>query len=142
MPGAPDDPALRERLRAEAGLDEAAATRVIELVREALLAQLDADTRTRVLARLAAKDEPTPEAVEDESTAPLGRTLADGRPGHAHPLAEAGPDRGQSGSVAQPGAHEDSKLSTSHGISSERYGESLADGAPGSRNPLSRGKPR
>lgn len=121
------DPALLEKLRA-LGLDEDTAAAAYELVREALGGPLDR------------RDTPSPD--ERPAEPPSGRTLADGRPGHRHPISEADARRPQAGSVADQTAHADSKLSSSRGISTERHGESLADGHPGSDNPISKAKPR
>jgi len=72
---------------------------------------------------------------------PSRRTLAEGRPGSAHPLSGARPERAHSQSVARADdPHEDSKLSSATGFTQEREGETLAAGHPGSNRPLSERK--
>jgi uncharacterized protein (DUF2267 family) len=68
-----------------------------------------------------------------------GRTLASGRPGSTHPLSEAQPDRAHSQSVARtPNPHEDTKVSSSRGMTQERFDETLATGKPpGPKRPVS-----
>lgn len=72
---------------------------------------------------------------------PGEHTLASGRPGSAHPmssstpgarhpLSSSAPARGSENSVANPHAHEDTKLSTARGLTQEREGETLAEGRP------------
>lgn len=68
---------------------------------------------------------------------PSHRTLAEGRPGSAHPLSEARPDRSHSQSVARTdNPHGDTKLSSATGLTQEREGETLAAGHPGPDRPL------
>jgi uncharacterized protein (DUF2267 family) len=62
---------------------------------------------------------------------PSRRTLAEGRPGSRHPLSEAHPERAHSHSVARAAnPHEDTKLSSSAGLTQEREHETLATGHP------------
>jgi uncharacterized protein (DUF2267 family) len=62
---------------------------------------------------------------------PSRRTLAEGRPGSRHPLSEAHPERAHSHSVARDSnPHEDTKLSSSAGLTQEREHETLATGHP------------
>ncbi|WP_375766908.1 DUF2267 domain-containing protein [Archangium gephyra] len=69
---------------------------------------------------------------------PGRRTLAEGRPGSAHPLSESRPERAHSHSVVRAdNPHGDTKLSSSSGLTQEREQETLADGHPGSDRPLS-----
>lgn len=66
------------------------------------------------------------------------RQLSGGRPGSAHPLADAAPDRAQRHSVVSAQEpHADTKLSAAHGLTQEREGTTLADGRPGSLHPVS-----
>ena len=65
-------------------------------------------------------------------------TLATGKPGSGHPVNESSADRTQHHSVAtSESPHDDSKVSTSSGLTQEQVGESLATGHPGSDRPLS-----
>lgn len=58
-------------------------------------------------------------------------TLATGRPGSRHPLSEGSPPGGHSQSVARnENPHEETKLSSSHGLTQERLDETLATGRP------------
>jgi uncharacterized protein (DUF2267 family) len=67
-------------------------------------------------------------------------TLAEGRPGSRHPLSEARPERAQSHSVVrEDNPHEDTKLSSTTGLTQEREQETLATGHPGSERPVSEG---
>lgn len=55
------------------------------------------------------------------------RTLAEGAPGHRHPLSEARSDRAQTHSVARSdNPHGDTKLSSTTGLTQERERETLA----------------
>ncbi|WP_164018160.1 DUF2267 domain-containing protein [Pyxidicoccus trucidator] len=65
-------------------------------------------------------------------------TLSGGRPGSQHPLSEARPERAHTHSVARSdNPHEDTKLSSTSGLTQEREHETLATGHPGAR--LARG---
>jgi uncharacterized protein (DUF2267 family) len=80
---------------------------------------------------------PSPELVRD-SIAPWRRdTLAMGRPGSQHPIAETPPDRTQAGSVSDDNPHAATKLSTTPGTTQERRHESLSDADPNPKHPLS-----
>jgi uncharacterized protein (DUF2267 family) len=88
-------------------------------------------------------DEPPPESPErhfqlEGPRTPQG-TLATGRPGSEHPVAEARLETAHAHSVARSDApHADSKLSTARGLTQERERESLAAGRPpGPHRPLS-----
>jgi uncharacterized protein (DUF2267 family) len=59
---------------------------------------------------------------------PRGHTIASGRPGSRHPLADSAPLDAQSDSVAEPNPHGDTKVSSATGATQERLHESLADG--------------
>ena len=70
----------------------------------------------------------------------LSHTLATGRPGSLHPLSEARPDSAHSQSVARSdNPHADTKVSTTHGLTQERFRETLAEGRPGPSRPISGG---
>jgi uncharacterized protein (DUF2267 family) len=65
------------------------------------------------------------------SHAPPLTTLARGRAGSRHPISEAAPSKGQAHSVAvNDDPHAETKLSSSHGMTQERWRESLATGRP------------
>ncbi|MCC6619831.1 MAG: hypothetical protein IT385_01170 [Deltaproteobacteria bacterium] len=67
-------------------------------------------------------------------------SLAGGRPGHGHPLADAAPERAHTHSIARADdPHADTRLSSAHGVGAAP-GRSLADGRPGSERPLSTSK--
>lgn len=87
----------------------------------------------------ASVDGPLAPAPETLRTPPRDySTLAAGRPGSRHPLAEAHPTRAHAHSVARSvDPHADTKLSSSHGLTQERENETLASGKPGSKRPLS-----
>jgi uncharacterized protein (DUF2267 family) len=62
---------------------------------------------------------------------PPRSSLAEGRPGSTHPIAEAAPPSGHSHSVAvNEDPHVETKLSSSHGLTQERLVETLATGTP------------
>jgi hypothetical protein len=63
---------------------------------------------------------------------PSHHTLAEGRPGSRHPLSEARLERAHTHSVARAdNPHEDTKLSSTTGLTQEREQETLATGHPG-----------
>ncbi|MFP2907556.1 DUF2267 domain-containing protein [Pyxidicoccus sp. 3LFB2] len=65
-------------------------------------------------------------------------TLAEGRPGSQHPVSESRPERAHAHSVARSdNPHEDTKLSSTSGLTQEREHATLATGHPGAR--LARG---
>ncbi|NVB81796.1 MAG: hypothetical protein HOV81_25600 [Kofleriaceae bacterium] len=71
----------------------------------------------------------TPEA--EASTPAVGErddTLATGRPGSRHAIADARADRTQTDSIAAGNPHAATKLSSSTGTTQERQGETLAEG--------------
>jgi hypothetical protein len=73
--------------------------------------------------------EPPPHAQAVHAS-PLS-TLAHGRPGSLHPIAEAAPASGHAHSIARnDDPHGDTKLSSSTGLTQERLRESLATGRP------------
>lgn len=72
------------------------------------------------------------EVPPHRSAAPARRsTLAEGKPGSSHPIAEAAPPSGHLHSVARnEDPHAETKLSSSRGLTQERFGETLATGSP------------
>ncbi|MDI1475187.1 DUF2267 domain-containing protein [Polyangium sp. y55x31] len=67
-----------------------------------------------------------------------GNTLATGRPGSRKPLSEARPERAHADSVVRAeNPHEETKLSSSRGLTQEREHETLAEGEPGPLRPVS-----
>ncbi|MRG95608.1 DUF2267 domain-containing protein [Polyangium spumosum] len=67
-----------------------------------------------------------------------GHTLATGRPGSQKPVSEAAPERAHAESVVRAeNPHEDTKLSSSRGLTQERERETLAEGEPGPLRPVS-----
>ncbi|MDC3960034.1 DUF2267 domain-containing protein [Polyangium jinanense] len=67
-----------------------------------------------------------------------GNTLATGRPGSQKPLSEARPERAHAESVVRAeNPHQETKLSSSCGLTQEREHETLAEGEPGPRRPVS-----
>jgi uncharacterized protein (DUF2267 family) len=81
---------------------------------------------------------PGPEMPAAPGTAGY-ESLASGKPGSEHPIAETPtPTRAQDDSLAQSAAgHEDTKLSTAHGTTQERARTTLAEGRPGFTRELS-----
>lgn len=67
-----------------------------------------------------------------------GRSLASGHEGSEHPLSEGNPAHSES-IAASDNPHADTKLSTTHGTSSEREEHTLSTGRPGARRPLTEG---
>jgi uncharacterized protein (DUF2267 family) len=68
------------------------------------------------------------------------RTLSEGQMKAQHPIAEAAVGSGQLHSVAhEPNPHDDTKLSSSRGLTQEALDESLATGHPSTR-PISTGR--
>lgn len=108
-----------------------------EMIVGALEDCLDGDLRTRlaralprqvaeVLLGRPAGDEPPAHRIAPR--AEKAATLATGRGGSRHPLCEASAPAGQTHSVAgNPSPHEDTKLSSSTGLTQERLHETLAD---------------
>jgi len=85
-------------------------------------------------------DAPPPPPGEGIETIRRRSTLAEGRPGSLHPVSEAAPSPGQTGSVVRaPNPHAGTKLSSSPGYAHERRGDTLATGEPGASRPPSDG---
>jgi hypothetical protein len=112
----------------------------VDVVLRALGEILDADVRARLrraLPEALARQLEVPEHGEPPPYGPPRsappHTLASGRPGSRHPLSEGAPSRGHEHSVARNSdPHAETKLSSAHGLTQERFGESLAtyDGRP------------
>ncbi|MDX2091234.1 MAG: DUF2267 domain-containing protein [Kofleriaceae bacterium] len=65
-------------------------------------------------------------------------SLAAGKPGSAHPIADTPTERAQPESLAaSTDGHEDTKLATAHGTTQERAHTTLAEGRPGFTRKLS-----
>lgn len=94
-----------------------------------------------VAALLPARRSSHPPAAVAHGHAPSpGHRLSDGRPGYAHPIAEAAPpSRVQQHSVAaSEDPHGEIKLSEAKGFTQEREHTSLAEAHPGPEKPLSK----
>ena len=108
-----------------------------EMILGALGEFLDDDLRARLARALPRQvgdvllgrppwDEPPPHGMPGRAEA--ATTLAMGRTGSRHPLCDATAPACQTHSVAcNPSPHDDTKLSTSRGLTQERLHESLAD---------------
>ena len=82
---------------------------------------------------------PDPAPVRPRAAPPPGHghTLASGRPGSLHPLADAGP-LGHADSIARSeNPKGDRKLSSAHGTTAEQKHRTLAEGQPGSDHAIS-----
>lgn len=88
-----------------------------------------------------AKPPSVPPHVHDHFVAPgEGHTLASGHPGSYRPISGARGAAHQESVAASDNPHGDVKLSTTRGLSQERFKETLANGKPGSKRPLSDAK--
>jgi uncharacterized protein (DUF2267 family) len=132
-------------LASSASLAPGRALEVLQVVAETLAGRLPELLRGRLerhahpeLAPLwtaPSTPEPPPRPVHHPAPG-HGHTLASGRPGSRHPLAESGP-AGHVDSIAlNPDPHGDRKLSSARIVGPER---TLAEGRPGSTHPLSEG---
>jgi hypothetical protein len=106
---------------------------------------LPADERARLLRvlpeaigrQLVPPDYGAPPEHRARPHAPVVNTLAHGRPGSLHPVAESAPARGQTHSVAaNDDPHGETKLSSARGMTQERWRESLATGHPPAERPI------
>jgi uncharacterized protein (DUF2267 family) len=81
--------------------------------------------------------EPPPPHPDSRQSTPMN-TLAAGRPGSTHPVSTGRPPAGQTHSVVENAdPHGETKLSSAHGLTQERFRESLATGRPpGPSRPL------
>jgi len=141
-------PLFYRRIGTLVGLPEVRVIEATQIVCAALLDALDADGRAWFAARLPealsalsslrALPFRLPEPPRDPRRYP---TLAQGRPGSAHPLSEAHPDLGHHESIARSdNPHGDIKLASSPGPTQAREHEALADGDPRPSRPLSSGR--
>jgi uncharacterized protein (DUF2267 family) len=129
------------------GLGRAHAREAVQVACAALGEQLDPEMRAHLGAHLsgsaAALFEPPAPLPEPEPTLHPAerrtRTLSEGRPGSPRPMSEAGFAHTES-IAASPAPHAEQKLSTSHGISTEREHTTLAEGRAGSTHPVSESK--
>lgn len=147
-----DARAFAARVAVLASIPMSAAVEGAQVALSALADQLPEELVVRVrkqlhpevaLALAPRVDVPPPETPErhfqpEGPRVPQG-TLATGRPGSDHPIAEARPQTAHAHSVARSDApHADSKLSSARGLTQEREHESLSAGRPpGPRRPLS-----
>lgn len=137
--GAFDAVELYDRVRRRAKQPAGVVHEQVNIVLAAIGRDLDDDVRRRLVRALPAPIgdmlvprhlAPPPPHVAPSHAPPLS-TLAGGRPGSRHPIAEAGPSRGQTHSVAaNDDPHAETKLSSSRGLTQERMRESLATGHP------------
>lgn len=148
-PSEEDDGLVMIEPAREDGAPQGSLLERVQMTCAALSTQLPPDVLERLARelpeRLAQAFEP--HGSHDDSAAAYSRrsrqdsTLAGGRPGGSHPLSEAAPgstkplssaraDRVQSGSVADPNPHGETKLSSSKGTTQEREAETLAEGQP------------
>lgn len=111
---------------------------VCRVLSEALSQEALDALRDVVPADLAAMlQRPAPEIIRDP-VAPWERdTIATGRPGSHHPVAEVPANRTQTDSVASPDPHGSTKLSGAVGPTQERRNETLSSADPSPSRPLS-----
>jgi hypothetical protein len=140
--------AFRKRVAALTGLSEAHAVEAAQVVCATLAEVLDPDTRVWLVARL---PEELGEWLSGRQTPSFAHqathgkrrdsTLAEGRPGSAHPLSEAHPKRAHADSIAHSdNPHGDTKLASSPGPTQAREHTTLAEGDPRPARPLSSGR--
>jgi hypothetical protein len=75
-----------------------------------------------------------------EAHTPRHHSLATGRPGSDHPIAESAPHGAQAESVASENPHEETKLSSTHGETQEREEESLSTARPRTERAISQSR--
>jgi uncharacterized protein (DUF2267 family) len=133
---------LYARIAAREKISLGRAVEYVQAAGGALAELLDETARELLVRRLPAEWSalfvpvaPASEADLPPGTQPgHGHTLATGRPGSLHPLAEAAPRGAQADSVAAAAnPHADSKLSSSRGPAG---GHPLATGRPGAEDPI------
>jgi uncharacterized protein (DUF2267 family) len=141
-----DDAELYERVRRREGAPAGAAREHAQVVLRALGEVIDDDVRTRVtralprsVAELLEPRAPVEAPPHAEAAhAPPITTLAAGKPGSRHPIAEARPDLAHSHSVArEDNPHGETKLSSARGLTQERLGDAIAAARPGPARPIS-----
>lgn len=129
---------LYERVRRREKTDAGTAREHAQIVLAAVAEHLPEDVLVRLRrhvagdlgALLAARGAP---AIDPEDVhgfrAGNGRTLASGKPGSRHAVAESAPHSAQSQSVAaSDDPHGETKLSSARGMTQERFAETLASG--------------
>lgn len=130
---------LYERVRQRSGAPPGLAREQTDVVLRALgelLGATELGRLARVLPEPIVRALRGPEEVEappHRSGAPPRRrtTLAEGRPGSSHPIAESAPPSGHQHSVAlEDNPHAETKLSSSRGLTQERFEDTLATGSP------------
>ncbi len=130
---------LYERVRQRTGAPAGQAREQTDIVLRALgevldareIARLERVLPERIVRGLRGREEVEVPPYRVSAPPPRRNTLAEGRPGSAHPIAEAAPPSGQLHSVASNEApHAETKLSSSHGLTQERLDETLATGRP------------
>ena len=137
----PDE--MYARIRRRAAVDAALAREQAQVVLAAIGRAVPDDVARR-LERALPRDvaelfRPRETGDPPPHAGPLGHTLASGRAGSRHPLAEAAATKAQSHSVVrEANPHGETKLSSARGMTQERLGDSLAEGQPGSKRPISR----
>lgn len=129
---------LYERVARRANVPTRIAREEVDIVLRVLGERIDEELRQRlaralphpIALRFQPSDVAEPPPHWPVAHAPTS-TLATGRPGSRHPLSEAAPSSGHTHSVAQnDNPHEETKLSSSHGLTQERFDETLATGRP------------
>jgi uncharacterized protein (DUF2267 family) len=130
---------LYERVRRRMRVDLGTAHERTDVALRAIGALLDDDLRRRLSRSVpepigALFFEPSfgePPSYREAVIAPRIATLASGRPGSRHPLADSAPSAGHTHSVARnDDPHRETKLSSARGLTQERFDDSLAKGRP------------
>jgi len=128
-----------ERVRRRERTPSGTAREHVNVVLQALGAALDDELRRRLVRalpkpigdQLVPADFGEPPPYPRPSHAARLSTLAQGRPGSRHPIADGAPVGGHTNSVARNAdPHGETKLSSSKGLTQERLRESLATGRP------------
>jgi uncharacterized protein (DUF2267 family) len=122
-----------ERARRHAGAEPGRAKEQTQIALRALGDALDVEGRRRLRRSLpsdVAELLDSPQYGEPPPySEPGSSSLASGRPGSRHPVAESRADRTQQDSVVRDAnPHGDTKLSSSRGLTQERTGTTLAEG--------------
>ncbi len=117
----------------------AVAERLDDAEREGLLRRIP-DELARLFAQPAVEHSPARPSHAHGAAPTESRHISSAGPGGQHPLSEARPDSGQSGSVARwDGQRTARTLGGYQGDEREQHGETLATGKPGSKHGLSDG---
>lgn len=138
------------RVNARAGAEPGYATELAQVVCQVVAEAVPRDALTRLhrnlpppWATLLAPRHtsiPPDHVLAARPSQPPRSTLSEGRPGSAHPLSEAVPDRAHRHSVVhEDNPHGDSKVSSAPGTTQEQTGDTLAAGRPGPKRPVSDG---